>query len=355
MEVALSNELFIVLAGMFCGALLAWGFIRLPGEDMQFLACLPLAKEGPEHWRGLNITWYGLLSANAQALAAALFLLLMTSQGLPWVGPAGLLAALTLLCLAGSRWLAQLVEKKAHTFTVGGASFLGLLMAPGLFWLINMVLVARSEQGAPIICWCAALTCAYALGEGLGRLACISFGCCYGKPLADCPPWLRRLFARASFSFNGDTKKIAYASGLGGRRVLPVQAITAVILVTAGLAGTYLFLRGSFAASLVVGGLITQLWRAASEFLRADYRGNGRFSVYQYMALAAALWLGGLAWLLPDVPGDAMPKLTRGLTALWAPGPLVLVQGIWLAAFVFFGRSRVTASRLNFMVLRHLI
>jgi hypothetical protein len=34
---------------------------------------------------------------------------------------------------------------------------------------------------------------------------------------------------------------------------------------------------------------------------------------------------------------------------------LVLIQGIWLAAFIYFGRSRVTASRLSFTVLRHLV
>ncbi|MFH1057716.1 MAG: prolipoprotein diacylglyceryl transferase family protein, partial [Pseudomonadota bacterium] len=307
----MTNEVFIALAALACAALLTWGFTRLPGEGKQFLACLPLAKEGPGQWRGLNITWYGLLSANAQAAAAVLFLLLMTSLGLAWSGVAGLLVALTTLCLGGSRWLAQVVEKKAHTFTVGGASFLGLVAAPALFWLANLALGLMDQPGAPLICWAAALTSAYALGEGLGRLACISFGCCYGKPLDQCPPWLQKLFAKASFRFRGDTKKIAYASGLEGQPVLPVQAVTAVILVAAALAGAYLFLRGAFAASLVVGGVTSQLWRVASEFLRADFRGDGRFSAYQYMALAAALWLGLLAWLLPAAPA-AMPDLALG-------------------------------------------
>ncbi|MFZ5586706.1 MAG: prolipoprotein diacylglyceryl transferase family protein [Thermodesulfobacteriota bacterium] len=351
----MSNEIFIALAALACAALLAWGFVRLPGENRQFLACLPLAQEAPGQWRGLNLTWYGLLSANAQAAAAALFLLLATSLGLPWSGVAGLLAALTLICLAGSRWLAQVVEKKAHTFTVGGAAFLGLVAAPALFWLANAILEMNGGQGAPLIAWAAALTSAYALGEGLGRLACISFGCCYGKPLDQCPAWLQRLFARHSFRFRGHTKKIAYASGLEGIPVLPVQAITAVVLVAAALAGAYLFLRGAFAASLVASGVSSQLWRVASEFLRADYRGQGRFSAYQWMALAAALWLGLLAWLLPAAPAGPRPDLALGALALWAPGPLVFIQGIWLVAFAYFGRSRVTTSRLSFSVRRDLI
>lgn len=350
----MSHAQFIALAALACAALLAWGFRHLPGARWQFLACVPLAEEAPGHWRGLNLTWYGLLSANAQALAAAWLMLLAATLGVPWTAVGALLAALCALCLSGSRWLARLVEKKAHTFTVGGATFLGMLLAPGMFWLANQGLAWAGGAGAPLLCWCAALAVAYALGEGLGRLACISFGCCYGRPLEDCPPWLGRLFARANFVFRGEHKKIAYASGLEGRRVVPVQALTAVIHTGAALAGTYLFLGGHFAASLLTAGLTTQLWRVASEFLRADFRGGGRLSAYQWMALATAAWLGGLAWLLPG-GGQAPPDLARGLATLWAAGPLVLLQGTWLAAFLYYGRSRVTASRLSFSVLRHLI
>lgn len=350
----MSAELFVVLSALACGVMLAWGFRHLPQARWQFLACIPLAEETPGRWRGLNLTWYGLLSANAQALAGAWFLLMASALGVAWPAVAALLAALCLCCLSGSRWLALLVEKKAHTFTVGGAAFLGLILAPGLFWLANQALAAAGQPGAPLLGWCAALVIAYALGEGLGRLACISFGCCYGKPLEDCPPWLGRLFSRASFVFRGEHKKIAYASGLQDRRVLPVQALTAVIFVGAALAGTYLFLRGHFAASLLTAGLTTQIWRVISEFLRADYRGGGRLSAYQWMALGTALWLGGLAWLLPTGLWAA-PDLGRGLGALWAPGPLTLLQGMWLAAFIYYGRSRVTTSRVSFSVLRHLV
>ncbi len=350
----MSPELFVVLACLACGAMLAWGFSCLPGSAWQFLACIPLAEESPGRWRGLNLTWYGLLSANAQALAAGLFLLLASALGLPWLAVAALLVTLCALCLAGSRVLAQLVENKSHTFTVGGASFLGLTLAPGLLWLINKGLEAGGQPSAPIIAWCAALVSSYALGEGLGRLACISFGCCYGKPLEDCPAWLGRLFRHASFIFHGQHKKIAYASGLQGRRVLPVQALTAIIHVGAAWTGVYLFLRGHFQASLLVAGLVTQIWRVLSEFLRADYRGEGRLSAYQWMALGTAAWLTALAWLLPAAPASR-PQLSLGLSALWAPGPMLLLQGIWLAAFLFFGRSRVTTSQLSFAVLRHLI
>ena len=57
-----------------------------------------------------------------------------------------------------------------------------------------------------------AIFIAYAFGEGIGRLACISFGCCYGKPLSECNPLIERIFQRWNFAFQGKTKKIAYAS-----------------------------------------------------------------------------------------------------------------------------------------------
>ena len=350
----MSNELFIATLALAFGAMLVWGFICLPGDRWQFLAAIPLAQQEPSRWKGLNITWYGLLVANAQALAAALFLLLISSLGVPWKRWPFCWPPSASSVLSGSRWLAQLVEKKAHTFTVGGASFLGILLAPGLFWAANKFLAWNGQPGAPLIAWCAALTSAYALGEGLGRLACISFGCCYGKPLDNCSPWLARLFSRANFTFSGDQKKIAYASGWQGRPVLPVQALTATIYVGTALAGSYLFLRGQFTSSLLLSGLVTQLWRALSEFIRADFRGGGRLSAYQWMALATALGLSLLAWLLAGGPlGQA--NLFQGLRALWAPGPLMLLQGIWVTAFIYYGRSRVTTSVVNFSVQRHLI
>jgi prolipoprotein diacylglyceryltransferase len=95
----------------------------------------------------------------------------------------------------------------------------------------------------PLMPVMAALATAYALGEGVGRLACISFGCCYGKPMDQVHPLLRRLFARHAFVFTGPTKKIAYADGLDGREIFPIQAVTATLYCAAALAGAYLCKR----------------------------------------------------------------------------------------------------------------
>src|SRR5205085_1755107 len=96
----------------------------------------------------------------------------------------------------------------------------------------------------PVVPTFAAVAICYAFGEGIGRLACISFGCCYGKPVEACSPLLRWLFKHFYFVYSGATKKIAYASHLEGRKVVPVQALTGFIFVGVGLAAMALFLAG---------------------------------------------------------------------------------------------------------------
>lgn len=101
----------------------------------------------------------------------------------------------------------------------------------------------------PVLPALAALSIAYAFGEGLGRLACISFGCCYGKPVSLCHPALRRIFEHWSFIFSGKTKGIAYASNLDGEKVIPVQGITAVVYISTALLGVLFFINSLFTSS----------------------------------------------------------------------------------------------------------
>ncbi len=55
----------------------------------------------------------------------------------------------------------------------------------------------RGMDPIPVRPVLATIVAAHALGEGSGRLACISFGCCYGRPLDQLPamlhPWLAPL------------------------------------------------------------------------------------------------------------------------------------------------------------------
>ncbi len=330
---------------------LGWGFAVLPREGWQIIAALPSGKSGPHHWQGTNLTWYGILTANAYLVAVTVFLALMGAKGIP--AGISLLLALALLCICvpASRLVARVVEKKKHTFTVGGAVFVGILAAPPLVWLYNRAAAEAGATTIPVMAACAAMATAYCFGEGLGRLACISFGCCYGKPLSSCSGWLRRMFSGRCFIFFGDTRKIAYAGGLEATEVIPVQALTAILFNVCGGACGALFLAGHFRASFLTAILTTQLWRSLSENLRADYRGEGSLSAYQIMGMLASVYALVTALIMGD-DGGALPHLLRGLDTLWSPQQILFLQCVWLVIFVYTGRSTVTGSTISFHVHR---
>lgn len=347
----MTNLFFMLMFATPLALYLSWGFTVLPGERWQILAAVPLRKKYGEQWDGVNLTWYGLLSANAYAVAVAVLFVLMGSVRVPLAGTAILAAAMLLVCVPASRLVARIVEKKAHTFTVGGAVFVGVLIAPWIVLLINNTAGAALSFRIPPAAALTAFAIAYSFGEGLGRLACISFGCCYGKPFSDASPWLRRLFAGRSFSFRGKTRKVAYAGGLEGEKVLPVQALTAIIYVACGLVGMVLFLNSLHAAAFILCMVVTQGWRVISETMRADYRGEGKFSAYQVMGVIAIIY-GAISMFLTQGQSISEPVILAGVADIWHPAPIVFLQLLWFVIFFFTGRSTVTGSTLSFHVHR---
>jgi prolipoprotein diacylglyceryltransferase len=211
---------------------------------------------------------------------------------------------------------------------------------------VSHFIAGAENSGGPLYIM-AAIAAAYAIGEGVGRLACISFGCCYGRPVSDCSIWLRKLFSRWAFVFNGPLKKACYEHGYAGQRLVPVQAVTAIISSCTGLAGIALFLNNMPLESYLVCIVLTQVWRFASEFLRADYRGKGQISAYQWMALAGTLYTAAIALFWPWARG-AMPVTEKGLQLLWTPGSILFIEIISLLIFIRMGISTVTMSQLSF-------
>ncbi len=285
-------------------------------------------------------------AANACAFAAAIFLLLTGSVGVSALRSLVMLALLLALCVPASRWIAQRVDQTRSAFTVGGASFAGLLGAPIAAGLVN---VLAGGFPLPLMPALAAASIAYCFGESAGRLACISFGCCYGKSLEQAGRWAARIFGRFHFVFHGGTKKIAYAAGLQGARVIPVQALTAALFALLGMVATALFFESQYAAAFALSVLLSQAWRVYSEILRADYRGGGRISAYQVMAALSVVIAGLLTLSLPDA-GHVRADVVRGLGILWDPGVLVFLEFLWLGLFLFMGRSETTASTLSLHV-----
>ncbi|WP_321491822.1 prolipoprotein diacylglyceryl transferase family protein [uncultured Desulfobacter sp.] len=341
---------FVVALALLMGIVLKWGFKTLPQEKWQMVAAFPLEKLDQGQWRGLNLTWYGLLSANAYTFGVIMVVILAASAGVP----ISVLVLLTVLMLAvtipSSKIIARIVEKKKGTLTVGGAVFAGVITAPWIIMLLNATLGTAFNFHVPVAVMMAVLSIGYTFGESLGRLACLSFGCCYGKPLSQCSEYTRKMFENFNVVFTGDTKKAAYASNLAGEALIPIQIITAVIYAVSGLAGTLLFLKGFAGTALVETLVVTQVWRVVSEFFRADFRGERKFSMYQIMALSAIVYTIALLAFFPDP--EVVVSLDKGFKALWHPGMILFFQGVWVISFLHAGRSSVTASKICFHVVK---
>ena len=343
----MEQTIFIVVLGALSAGYLYWGMRVLPKEKWQIAAAVPVRKGADGRWQGVNLTWYGILTANAYAAAVFLALVLLAAASVSLPATCALIGLLLACCVPASRLVAQIVEKKANTFTVGGAVFVGTLVSPWAVELVNRLPFAGGGA-VPVLPALAVFGIAYAFGEGLGRLACVSFGCCYGKPLSSCHPRLARLAAPVAVVFTGKTKKIAYASGLDGVKVLPVQAVTYLLYTATGIVASVLFLKGAYGAAFLTSLGVTQGWRVCSEFLRDDYRGAGRFSAYQAMGVLALVY--GV-WVVNHFGAAApIPDLSRGLAGIWRPAPLLVMQGVWLIIFLYTGVSRVTAAIMSFHV-----
>lgn len=350
----MSPEIFILSLTAGLTLLLCWGFMHLTAEKWQVLCCVPFEKDYDGQWRGRNMTYYGVFNATACLIAVTLMLVLASALSIPVIVSLFIIVIILMICIPFSRLIARIVERKLHTSTVGGAFFTGLLTIPWVLLLMNMTVGKLMGFNVPVLSGLAALSIAYAIGEGSGRLACISFGCCYGKPLDECDPLIGRIFRHWNFIFLGETKKITYAHHYDGRKVIPVQALTAVLYTVSGMAGCYLFLKG-YTASVLAGMVImTQGWRFLSEFLRANYRGARKITAYQVMALLSVVYVGVLILIIPFSAAE-LPDIAKGLHAVWDPGVIIFLESVWLFVFFYTGSSFVTGSKIKLYVLNEKI
>lgn len=344
----MQSVLFITLLSFSTFAAILFGFKFLPKEQWQIMAVIPLKKNDHGQWSGLNLTYYGFLIAAADTLATALFLILSRAAGMPVSILCILIVSVLALCLPASKIVARIVEKKRGTLTVGGAVFTGTLVAPWMVLAANHFLADPMGINLNVGVFLACMSVAYAYGEGLGRLACISFGCCYGKPLSKCSPVIQKLFSRFYLTFYGPTKKISYASGLEGEKTIPIQILTAVLYCTSALVGTILFLNGYIISALSLTIIVTQAWRFISEFFRADFRGSFSITPYQIMALITMAYAIGTSLLFNQAPVTI--NLDAGLKMIANPWILFFLQGIGLATFIYTARSVVTRAQITFGV-----
>ncbi len=346
------NEcLFLLTTALLFSLLIVLGWRFLPNDRFQILAAVPVRRREDGHWHGVNFTWYGLLLATAAIIGILFTLILTKAAGMATVPVLVLLLLIVGLCVPAARWVARLVEKKRYTFTIGGAFFIGLVATPLIILLINGCCLLLGAPLLNIQVVLAALGIGYILGEGLGRLACLSFGCCYGKPLHQCGRLATFLFDRMAFVFTGATKKAVYEGGLSGVKLVPVQGLTCMLYTATALVASHLFLQGQYRSAFILSLLVSQVWRVLSEMLRADFRGFTTISAYQKMGLAAIIYGCVFCLLLPN-PDLPLPDITKGLVLMLNPLLLLGLKALWFALFLHFGHSMVTGATLSFEV-RH--
>ena len=348
----MNNMIFLCVTALFLTLAFNWGFRNLTGERWQVLASVPTARNEDGSWKCLTFTYYGFFSACSYAFALMMFSVLTGSLGLPPYTLLLYIFPVLLVCVPASRIVAALVEGKSTTFTVGGAAFVGVLTGPWITLAVSSLsneLLGWQVNSTAII---AAMALAYAFGESLGRLACLSFGCCYGKRLEDCGPLTRKMFSNMCFVFNGMNKKAAYESGLEGQKLVPIQAVTSLVFASAGLICTWLFLEGLFKLSAALCLVSTQGWRLLSEFLRADDRGGGRISAYQVMGVIGMIYCCLVIPIMPGAASTDLPDVLRGVGALGSLELVLSLQAVWIIIFVYTGKSKVLGSSVNFAVSR---
>lgn len=347
----MSNGLFITMLALFVTPLLFLAYKILPGERWQILATIPSSKMGSDSknsWNGSNVTFYGILLATGGLIGTVVFAFLLFSAGITLQAVTILSTAIMLIAVVSAKVIARIVEKKRNTLTVAGGATVGLYLMPFAIWLYNHIFFIQQPPISlmPVM---AALATGYIIGEGIGRLACISFGCCYGKPLHEMDILARKIFSPIACSYLGDTKKIVYASGLAGVKVVPIQAITSFLYVQTGLAGMYLYLNGEFALSFALTSIFALAWRIFSEKLRADYRGEGKISAYQLMGLINIFFCVILLMITPQTISGNL-DFFQGLHTLWNPAAVIFFQILWMMLFLFTGLSKVTGASISFHV-----
>lgn len=345
----MNAEIFCLALVAFFTVLYGWAFRTLPREHWQFFAILPLKKNEDGTWKGVNMTFYGVFTAIAGVLAISLFLLLTFSVGIQLSYVLLLTGVALAICLPAARIVNYLVEKKSHGFTVGGASFVGIIVLPLMLLALDQLAQMYFSTQLPVMPILAAMVIAYIIGEGVGRLACLSFGCCHGKPVSELKAITRRVFSRWSDVYEGEMKKISYCSKLHNTPVVPIQSITTTLYTIVGIAGIYLFLNGLYASAFLLCLLFSQIWRVVSEFYRADFRGFNKVTAYQWMAMIACLYGVALFVLMPSHQG-VIPELSLGFTGLFDIKVFIALQVFGLIMFFFSGTSTVTQSKINFSI-----
>ncbi|MCX7987914.1 MAG: prolipoprotein diacylglyceryl transferase [Thermodesulfovibrio sp.] len=336
------NFLIIIILYLLATlSLLFFGLKNFHKDDFQFLATIPYRRSENGTYQGINLTFYGLITAISCLLSTFLFISLLKIINFPEIGTYLILTLILVVGIPSSKILATIIEGRKNTLTIGGAVFISGLISLPITWLVLTYLdLSLDKFLLPII---TAISISYAFGEGIGRLACLSFGCCYGKPI-DSFSFLKNIdFLMVKFSC--ETKKAVYDGKYKEIPLLNTQALTSIVYIILAISSLLLYLFSYIKLALILSLSLTQLFRFFVEFLRDDFRGNRKVSVYQVFAIILFLYGITIASIF-NVKYDI--EFTK---------PIYYKSHDWMILFVVFiltflnsGISKVTESNIKFLL-----
>ncbi|MBM4354922.1 MAG: prolipoprotein diacylglyceryl transferase [Deltaproteobacteria bacterium] len=248
----------------------------------------------------VTVVSFGLWVALAWAVGGAVALVRLSQAGLLPGSPAPFLAiGIPVLAILGSRLLEILVNLKAYVAAPGrklpetGFAFQGALV------LCTLVLIGTAEtRGLPVLRLLDALALGLPLGHAFGRLGCLAYGCCHGRPTG----------SRVSIRYEDPNSKPVWKEGLSGVPLHPTQLYSALgdvalFLLLNGLAQIGPLREGSLAALYLV---VNSAGRFGTEFIRWPRPTPGRLlKPFQWTSLGLfAAGLGLFAWSANSGPFD---------------------------------------------------
>ncbi len=323
-------------------------FKKLPKEKYQFLLVIPYKKINNEEWRSLNITYYGLFNALGYSLGLFLCLFNFFALGIEKLDALYNLILIFTICMPISKLIPIYVEKTKHGFTIAGALFFGIITTPISTFLVYFFqgkLNLFYDNLLPIL---STMSVSFLLGESIGRLGCISFGCCYGKKVEEVNnTFLKKVFNNFNTVYYGDLKKASYASNLNGIKTVPIQAMSVLINLILSFIGQLLFLESNYTLSLVITILGNQLFRFFAEFLRADYRGSDTITIYQKMSIINIAIITLIIYIFPSNKGILL-DIQRGINYVFEYKVFIAILFVFFISFFYTGISTATYSITKF-------
>ncbi len=321
--------------------IILWGLKNFHKDNYQFLVVIPYKKLKDNVYRGLNITFYGIITAFSYTVSVFIFISLIKLIEFPEEGAYFLVIVILVVGFPSSKILAYLIENRKNTLTVGGAIFVSAIISvPTVFLVIVYLNLDINQYFLPIL---TSLSISATLGEGIGRLACLSFGCCYGKPMKQ----INFLPSLLKVKFNSSTKKAVYDSNYVNVELLNIQGLVVIVYTFIALSSILLFISQKYYIAFILTFIIPPLIRFFSEFLRDDHRGSTKISIYQVFSIILSLY--GLFFLLLFYKRfNTVIELNINLT--YSLIDLVVLASIFFITFWHTGISKVTDSEIKFQV-----